>query len=75
MASSSMGGHNPITLHSVNEDLFAYMWSLIAETMVPELQFTRYTKESIAMLVSQKNDCPMCVTAHRMMSIAAERAE
>lgn len=70
-----MGGHNPITLHSVNEDLFAYMWSLIAETMVPELQFTRYTKESIAMLVSQKNDCPMCVTAHRMMSIAAERAE
>ena len=29
----SKGKNNPITLHSVNDDLFARVWALIAETM------------------------------------------
>ncbi|CAB9504642.1 expressed unknown protein [Seminavis robusta] len=69
------GNSNPITLHSVNEEVFPRLWSLMAEVMVVEGELPRSVKEEIALLVSTKNHCPMCCTAHRMMGTAAKRAE
>ena len=45
------GNNNPITLHSVNDDLFARVWSVIAETMVVTGALSRPTKEAIATMV------------------------
>jgi len=71
----SKGQNNPITLHSVNEDVFPRMWSFMAEVMIVDGELPRSVKEEVALLVSTKNQCPMCVTAHRMMGEAAKRAE
>ena len=71
----SQGQNNPITLHSVNENVFACLWSYVAEVMVVDGDLTRSTKEAIALLVSEKNQCPMCCSAHRMMGAAAKHAE
>lgn len=71
----SQGQNNPVTLHSVNENVFACLWSYMAEVMVVDGDLTRSTKESIALLVSEKNQCPMCCSAHRMMGAAAKHAE
>ena len=69
------GQDNPITLHSVNDDVFRTVWSLIAETMVVDGVLTRGMKETIAELVSMKNSCPVCVVAHSMMGVAAQRGD
>jgi len=71
----SQGKNNPITVHSVNENAFASLWSFMAEVMVADGELPRSTKEAIALLVSSKNECPMCCSAHRMMGTAAKRAE
>jgi AhpD family alkylhydroperoxidase len=71
----SQGQGNPITLHSVNENIFACLWSYMAEVMVVDGDLPRSTKEAIALLVSEKNECPMCCSAHKMMGAAAEHAE
>jgi AhpD family alkylhydroperoxidase len=71
----SQGQNNPITLHSVNETAFACLWSFMAEVMVVEGELPRSIKEAVALLVSEKNACPMCCSAHRMMGVAAKRAE
>ena len=70
----SRGQENPITLHVVDDDLFRSLWALVAEVMVVDGALCRYTKENIAQLVSKKNECPVCVTAHSMMGSAAEHA-
>ncbi|CAB9512029.1 expressed unknown protein [Seminavis robusta] len=67
----SSGMDNPITLHSVNQDVFARIWSLIAETMVVQVELSRSTKEEIASLVSERNSCPVCIAAHNFMGITA----
>jgi AhpD family alkylhydroperoxidase len=72
----SQGQNNPITLHSVvNETAFACLWSFMAEVMVVENVLPRSIKEAVALLVSEKNACPMCCSAHRMMGVAAKHAE
>lgn len=71
----SQGKNNPITLHSVNETAFACLWSFMAEVMVVDGELPRSTKEAVALLVSTKNECPMCCSAHRMMGVAAKKAE
>lgn len=72
----SAGQNNPITLHSsVDDELFASMWAFIAETMVVGGALERRTKEAIATLVSERNECPVCIKAHCMMGIAATNAE
>ena len=71
----SQGKNNPITLHSVNETAFACLWSFMAEVMVVDGELPRSTKEAVALLVSSKNECPMCCSAHRMMGAAAQQAE
>ena len=71
----SKGSGNPITVHSIEDEVFAIVWSFIAEAMIPEGEISRYTRESIANLVSTMNECPMCVTAHAMMSSAAKLAQ
>jgi len=68
------GSNNPITLHSVDDDVFVRLWSLIAETMVVTVELSRPTKEAIATLVSERNNCSVCTTAHRMFGAAANRA-
>lgn len=69
----SKGSNNPITLHSVDDDIFVRIWSLIAETMVVTEELSRPTKEAIAMMVSERNNCPVCITAHCMLGAAASR--
>jgi hypothetical protein len=61
----SKGSNNPITLHSVNEEVFPRLWSFMAEVMVVEGVLPRSVKEEIALLVSMKNHCPMCVTGKK----------
>ena len=47
---------NPITLHSVNDDLFPRLWSFLAETMIAPGELSSATKEAIAFRVtSSKN--------------------
>ena len=58
----STGQANPITLHSVNEDVFPRLWSFMAEVMIVNGELQRSTKEAIGEMVSSKNQCPMCVT-------------
>ena len=65
------GSDNPITLHSVSDDLFARIWSVIAETMCVTTELSRTTKEEVATLVSERNTCPVCITAHTMMSVVS----
>ena len=69
------GTDNPITIHSVDDEVFAGMWSFIAETMVVTGDLTRATKEAIAVLVSERNKCPVCIKAHSMMGIVATKVE
>lgn len=58
----STGQSNPITLHSVNENVFPRLWSFMAEVMIVDGELQRSTKEAIGEMVSSKNQCPMCVT-------------
>lgn len=60
----STGQANPITLHSVNENVFPRLWSFMAEVMIVDGELQRSTKEAIGEMVSSKNQCPMCVTVH-----------
>ncbi|CAB9510612.1 expressed unknown protein [Seminavis robusta] len=71
----SKGADNPITLHSVNDDVFVRFWSLIGETMLVDGELARSTKEAIANLISTRNDCPICINAHCALQAAATRAE
>lgn len=71
----STGSNNPITLHSVDDELFAGMWSFIAETLVVTRDLPRATKEAIAALVSERNECPVCIKAHCMMEICATKVD
>ncbi|CAB9518392.1 expressed unknown protein [Seminavis robusta] len=71
----SRGSSNPITLHSVDDDLFPRMWSFLAEVMIAEGELARSTKEAIAELVSKKNACPLCDAVHQLMGSAARNAE
>lgn len=43
---------NPITLHSVNDDLFPRLWSFLAEVMVVTGDLAPSTKEAIALKVN-----------------------
>ena len=67
------GCSSPISLHSVHPLLFAAVWSLIGETMVAQGFLDRPVCEGIVKQVSITNRCPICVTAHAMMEVAAER--
>jgi len=58
----SKGNANPITLHSVNEDVFPRLWSFMAEVMVVNVELPRSTKEAVGELISSRNQCPMCVS-------------
>ncbi|CAB9525658.1 expressed unknown protein [Seminavis robusta] len=72
---AARGNRNPISLHSVDEEVFALVWTWIAETLVAETSLCRSSKEAITELISQHNDCPLCEKAHRIMMIAARQAE
>lgn len=65
----SKGRDNPITLHSVNDELFARVWSVIAEIMCVTGELSRTTKEAVAARVSEANACPVCIAAHTMMNV------
>ena len=67
----SKGQDNPITLHSVDDQLFARIWSVIAETMCVTVELSRTTKEAIATKVSESNACPVCIAAHTMISVVS----
>lgn len=71
----SVGDSNPMTVHSVNSEVFPMVWSLFAETMIVDGELSRSTKETVALRISKKNQCPMSVSAHRVMEKAAVRAE
>lgn len=43
---------NPLTLHSVNDDLFPRLWSFLAETMIAQGELPSTTKEAIAWRVN-----------------------
>jgi hypothetical protein len=66
------GCNNPVTVHYADDDAFARVWSLIAETMVAKGELSRNMKEKVADLVSKKNHCPICVTAHSMMVVVTD---
>jgi len=67
----SSGCDNPITIHSVDDKLFRAVWALIAETMCVTTVIRRSTKEAISELVSERNNCPVCINAHSMMGTLA----
>ena len=72
---ASLGSNSPLTLHDVDDDAFRAIWSLVAETMVVDGALTRTTKEAIADMVSERNECPVCATIHTMMKAAAMEGE
>lgn len=75
MGSVMGGGQNsPISLHSVHPLLFATVWALIGEVMVGQGVLGRPVGERIAKEVSITNRCPICITAHAMMEVAAMQA-
>jgi AhpD family alkylhydroperoxidase len=77
----SRGSDNPITLHDTgkNEKIFSSVWALIGEIMVAVVpcqgdEIEQATREEIASVVSKKNSCPVCITAHAMMVSAARKS-
>ena len=60
----------PVTLHHLNPQLMAGVWSACRESLVvgPD----RAMKELIAVAVSQANRCPYCVQAHTSMLLGAD---
>ena len=69
----SIGQDNPFTIHAVDEEMFRCFWSLFAETMVVDGALKRPTKEKISVLVSKKNDCQVCLTAHHMLKQISDK--
>jgi len=55
----------PVTLHHLNSQLMAGVWSACRESLVAGPD--RALKELIAVAVSQSNRCPYCVQAHSSM--------
>ena len=70
----SRGYDNPITVHAVDDHVLRCFWSFAAELMLIDGAICRFTKERIAKLVSLKNECSICVTAHSMLEQGAEMA-
>lgn len=60
----------PITLHHLNPQLMAGVWSSCRESLVAGPD--RAMKELIAVAVSQANRCPYCVQAHTSMLLGAD---
>jgi AhpD family alkylhydroperoxidase len=60
----------PITLHHLNPQLMAGVWSAFRESLVAGPD--RAMKELIAVAVSQSNRCPYCVQAHSSMLLGAD---
>ena len=60
----------PITLHHLNPQLMAGVWSACRESLVAGPD--RAMKELIAIAVSQSNRCPYCVQAHTSMLLGAD---
>gem|GEM_PF-259496 len=60
----------PITLHHLNPQLMAGVWSACRESLVAGPD--RAMKEMIAVAVSQSNQCPYCVQAHTSMLLGAD---
>jgi AhpD family alkylhydroperoxidase len=60
----------PITLHHLNPQLMAGVWSACRESLVAGPD--RALKELIAVAVSQSNRCPYCVQAHTSMLLGAD---
>ena len=60
----------PITLHHLNPQLMAGVWSACRESLVAGPD--RAMKELIAVAVSQSNRCPYCVQAHTSMLLGAD---
>ncbi|CAB9510073.1 expressed unknown protein [Seminavis robusta] len=54
-------GTNPLTVHCVDDCVFAGVWSLIYETMFVRTALSRETKESIATLVVDQTGHPLSV--------------
>ena len=69
------GTDNPLTIHSADPQLFRAIYTLIAETMSVESKLDRSTKEKIATMVSERNQCPVCIVAHTMMESVASGVE
>jgi hypothetical protein len=40
----SVGSNNPLTIHDVDDNLFACLWAVIAETMVVNGDISRYVQ-------------------------------
>lgn len=70
----SIGQDNPFTIHAVDDEMFRCFWSLFAETMVVDGALKRSTKEKISVLVSKKNECQVCLTAHHMLKQISDQA-
>ena len=60
----------PITLHHLDPQLMAGLWSACRESLVAGPD--RTMKELIAVAVSQSNRCPYCVQAHTSMLLGAD---
>ncbi|NTW54607.1 MAG: hypothetical protein HGB15_07580 [Chlorobaculum sp.] len=60
----------PITLHHLNPQIMAGVWSACRESLVAGPD--RTMKELIAVTVSQSNRCPYCVQAHTSMLLGAD---
>ena len=56
----------PISIHKVDEDLFAASWACLRETLVVG-RVPRYFKEAVASGASEVSQCSYCVGAHSMM--------
>lgn len=69
------GKNNPVTIHSANSELFRAVYSLITETLSVKIALDRSIKERISRLVSERNKCKVCVTAHTMMETVASNLE
>ncbi|NTU53202.1 MAG: hypothetical protein HGA97_05775 [Chlorobiaceae bacterium] len=63
----------PVTLHHLNPQLMAGVWSACRESLVAGPN--RTLKELIAVAVSQSNRCPYCVQAHTSMLLGADDQE
>lgn len=74
-SSTASGSDDPITLHSLDDELFANIGSFIAETMVVTGDLTRATKEAIATLISKRNGCQLRTKTNSLMEMFADKVE
>jgi AhpD family alkylhydroperoxidase len=66
----------PVILHAAVPELLAASWMMLRESLIVPGAVQRTTKEQVAVIISEANACPFCVTVHSsiLTSLVGSRA-